>query len=215
MTDQVIGWSRDQMAERAAQDVPNGAYVNLGIGIPEKVVRYVPEGREVIYHTENGLLGMGDAPEEGKEDPELINAGKKLVTAIPGAAYFHHADSFSMIRGSHIDICILGAMQVAENGDIANWSTGDANAIPAVGGAMDLVAGVKTINVITQHSTRHGDPKLVEKCTYPLTGPAVVKRIYTDLAVIDVTPEGFKLVELAPGVELDHVIEKTGAKLIV
>ena len=215
MTDQVIGWSRDQMAERAAQDVPNGAYVNLGIGIPEKVVRYVPEGREVIYHTENGLLGMGDAPEEGKEDPELINAGKKLVTAIPGAAYFHHADSFSMIRGSHIDICILGAMQVAENGDIANWSTGDANAIPAVGGAMDLVAGVKTINVITQHCTRHGDSKLVEKCTYPLTGPAVVKRIYTDLAVIDVTPEGFKLVELAPGVELDHVIEKTGAKLIV
>jgi len=208
-----IGWNREQMAERAAQDIPNGAYVNLGIGIPEKVVRYVPEGREVIYHTENGLLGMGDAPEPGQEDPELINAGKKLVTAIPGAAYFHHADSFSMIRGNHIDICVLGAMQVAENGDLANWSTGNPDAIPAVGGAMDLVAGVKTINVITQHVTNKGYPKLVSNCTFPLTGVGVVKRIYTDLAVIDVTPEGFKLVELAPGVEFDYVQERTGCTL--
>ena len=208
-----IGWNREQMAERAAQDIPNGAYVNLGIGIPEKVVRYVPEGREVIYHTENGLLGMGDAPEPGQEDPELINAGKKLVTAIPGAAYFHHADSFSMIRGNHIDICVLGAMQVAENGDLANWSTGNPDAIPAVGGAMDLVAGVKTINVITQHVTNKGYPKLVSNCTFPLTGVGVVKRIYTDLAVIDVTAEGFKLVELAPGVEFDYVQERTGCTL--
>lgn len=214
MTEEVIGWDREQMAERAAQDIPDGAYVNLGIGIPEKVVRYIPEGREVIYHTENGLLGMGDAPAEGEEDPELINAGKKLVTAIPGASYFHHADSFSMIRGSHIDICVLGAMQVAENGDLANWSTGNPDAIPAVGGAMDLVAGVKTINVITQHVTKKGYPKLVENCTFPLTGVGVVKRIYSDLAVIDVTPEGFKLVELAPGVDFDYVQERTGAKLI-
>ncbi|MCP5381608.1 MAG: CoA transferase subunit B [Kordiimonadaceae bacterium] len=214
MSEQEIGWNREQMAERAAQDIPNGAYVNLGIGIPEKVVRYVPAGREVIYHTENGLLGMGDAPVPGEEDPELINAGKKLVTAIPGAAYFHHADSFSMIRGGHIDICVLGAMQVAENGDLANWSTGSSDAIPAVGGAMDLVAGVKTINVITQHVTNKGYPKLVSKCTFPLTGVGVVSRIYTDLAVIDVTPQGFKIVELAPGVDFDYVQERTGCKLI-
>ena len=205
MSEKNIGWSRDQMAERAAQDIPNGAYVNLGIGIPEKVVRYVPEGREVIYHTENGLLGMGDAPEEGQEDPELINAGKKLVTAVPGASYFHHADSFSMIRGNHIDICVLGAMQVAENGDLANWSTGNPDAIPAVGGAMDLVAGVKIINVISQHVTNKGYPKLVDKCTFPLTGVGVVKRIYTDLAVIDVTSLGFKIMELAPGVSFEYV----------
>jgi len=214
MSEKNIGWSRDQMAERAAQDIPNGAYVNLGIGIPEKVVRYVPEGREVIYHTENGLLGMGDAPEEGQEDPELINAGKKLVTAVPGASYFHHADSFSMIRGNHIDICVLGAMQVAENGDLANWSTGNPDAIPAVGGAMDLVAGVKIINVISQHVTNKGYPKLVDKCTFPLTGVGVVKRIYTDLAVIDVTLLGFKIIELAPGVSFEYVQERTGCNLI-
>ena len=214
MSKKNIGWSRDQMAERAAQDIPNGAYVNLGIGIPEKVVRYVPEGREVIYHTENGLLGMGDAPEEGQEDPELINAGKKLVTAVPGASYYHHADSFSMIRGNHIDICVLGAMQVAENGDLANWSTGNPDAIPAVGGAMDLVAGVKIINVISQHVTNKGYPKLVDKCTFPLTGVGVVKRIYTDLAVIDVTSLGFKIMELAPGVSFEYVQERTGCNLI-
>jgi len=214
MSEEQIGWNREQMAERAAQDIPNGSYVNLGIGIPEKVVRYVPDGTEVIYHTENGLLGMGDAPEEGQEDPELMNAGKKLVTAIPGASYFHHADSFSMIRGGHIDICVLGAMQVAENGDLANWSTGNPDAIPAVGGAMDLVAGVKTIRVITQHVTNKGYPKLVEKCTFPLTGAGVVSRIYSDLAVIDVTSEGFKVVELAPGVDFDYVQERTSCKLI-
>jgi len=212
--EQTIGWSRDEMAQRTALDIPDGAYVNLGIGIPEKVVKYIPEGREVIYHTENGLLGMGDTPAEGEEDPELINAGKKLVTSVPGAAFFHHADSFAMIRGEHIDICILGAMQIAQNGDLANWSTGAPDAILAVGGAMDLVAGVKNIYVITQHCTKKGDPKLVENCSFPLTGPGVVSRIYTDLAVVDVTPDGFELVELAPGVDFDYVQERTGAKLI-
>jgi 3-oxoadipate CoA-transferase beta subunit len=209
-----VGLSRDEMAQRAALDIPDGAYVNLGIGIPERVAKYVPEGREVIYHTENGLLGMGPSPEPGAGEPELINAGKRQVTAIPGASFFHHADSFVMIRGGHIDLCVLGALQVSERGDLANWSTGAPDAIPAVGGAMDLVAGVKRIHVITQHCTRKGEPKLVESCTYPLTGPAVVDRIYTDLAVIDITAEGFQLVELSPGVPLDYVAARTGAKLI-
>ncbi len=213
-TNRNIGWDREQMARRAALDIPDGAYVNLGIGIPELVAQYVPEGREVIYHTENGLLGMGPAPAAGELDPELINAGKKAVTAIPGAAFFHHADSFAMIRGQHIDICVLGAMQVSEQGDLANWSTGEADAIPAVGGAMDLVAGVKTIYVITQHCTSTGEPKLVESCSYPLTGKAVADRIYTDLAVIEVTPAGFAVVELAPGVSFDYVQARTGGKLL-
>lgn len=208
-----IGWSREEMARRTARDIPDGAYVNLGIGIPELVARFVPEGREVIYHTENGLLGMGPEPPDGGE-PELINAGKKRISAIPGAAYFHHADSFAMIRGGHLDVCVLGAMQVAQNGDLANWSTGAADAIPAVGGAMDLVAGVKTIYVITQHVTREGEPKLLERCTFPLTGVGVVSRIYSDLAVIDVTQEGFKVVELAPGVDFDYVQARTGARLL-
>ncbi len=212
--EQKIGWSRDEMAKRTALDIPDGSYVNLGIGIPEKVAQYVPAGREVIYHTENGLLGMGPAPEEGEEDPELINAGKKVVTAIPGACFFHHADSFAMIRGQHIDICVLGAMQVSEQGDLANWSTGEPDAIPAVGGAMDLVAGVKTIYVITQHCTRKGEPKLVESCSYPLTGKAVVNRIYTDLAVIDVTPEGLRVVEMAPGVDFDYLQQRTDRRLL-
>ena len=208
-----IGWTREEMAQRAALDIPNGSYVNLGIGIPELIARFVPEGRELIYHTENGLLGMGPVGEDGGE-PELINAGKKRISAIPGAAYFHHADSFSMIRGGHLDVCVLGAMQVAENGDLANWSTGAPDAIPAVGGAMDLVAGVKTIYVITQHVTKNGQPKLMERCTFPLTGVGVVSRIYSDLAVIDVTPEGFRVVELAPGVDFDYVRERTGAELL-
>ena len=215
MTDTTtIGLSRDEMARRAALDIPNGAYVNLGIGIPERVAKYVPEGREVIYHTENGLLGMGPAPAPEAGDPELINAGKRQVTAVPGSSFFHHADSFVMIRGGHIDLCVLGALQVSERGDLANWSTGAPDAIPAVGGAMDLVAGVRTIYVITQHCTRDGAPKLVETCTYPLTGPAVVDRIYTDLAVIDVTADGFQLVELAPGIDDEYVAARTGAKLI-
>jgi 3-oxoadipate CoA-transferase beta subunit len=207
-------WTREQMAQRAAQDIPDGAYVNLGIGIPEKIAQYVPEGREVIYHTENGLLGMGKAPEPGEENPELINAGKRYVTTVPGAAFFHHADSFAMIRGGHIDICVLGAMQVSQTGDLANWSTGASDAIPAVGGAMDLVAGVKTIYVITQHCTKNGHPKLLESCTFPLTGVGVVSRIYTDLAVLDVTPEGLEVLELAPGVSFEYVQERTACKLL-
>jgi len=202
------------MAERAALDIGDGSYVNLGIGIPEKVATYIPAGREVVYHTENGLLGMGPSPEAGEGDPELINAGKRQVTTLPGAAFFHHADSFAMIRGGHLDLAVLGALQVGQNGDLANWSTGAPDAIPAVGGAMDLVAGVKTVWVITQHCTRQGEPKLVEACTYPLTGLGVVDRIYTDLAVIDVTPEGFRVVELSPGIDFDHVAERTGAPLL-
>ncbi|HCT44897.1 MAG TPA: 3-oxoacid CoA-transferase [Phycisphaerales bacterium] len=209
-----IGRTREEMAQRLAQDIPNGSYVNLVIGIPELVARFVPEGHTLIYHTENGLLGMGPSPEEGKGDPELINAGKRQVTANPGAAYFHHADSFSMIRGGHIDLCVLGAMQVSQSGDLANWSTGAPDAIPAVGGAMDLCAGVKSVYVITQHCTKHGEPKLVESCTFPLTGRGVINRIYTDLAVIDVTPDGFKVVELSPGVDFDYVQQRTGAPLI-
>ena len=214
MTDVTIGWSREEMARRAALDIPDGAYVNLGIGIPELVAKYVPEGREVIYHTENGLLGMGPAPEPGMEDPELINAGKRQVTAVPGAAYFHHADSFAMIRGGHIDICVLGAMQVSQSGDLANWSTGAPDAIPAVGGAMDLVAGVKAIRVITQHCTKTGEPKLVDRCSYPLTAPGVVNRIYTDLAVIDIGPGGVHVKELAPGVDYEYVRERTDGNLV-
>mgnify|MGYP001297361066 FL=1 len=210
----MTGLTRDDMAKRLAQDIPDGSYVNLGIGIPELVAKFVPEGREFIYHTENGLLGMGPTPEEGEGDPELINAGKKHVTALPGAAYFHHADSFAMIRGGHLDLCVLGALQVSKDGDLANWSTGAPDAIPAVGGAMDLVAGVKSIYVITQHCTKNGDPKLVPSCTYPLTGCGVVDKIYTDLAVIEVTPAGFRLIELTPGIDFAYVQERTGAPLL-
>ena len=209
-----IGWSVDQMAQKVALDIYDGAYVNLGIGIPELVAGYIPEGREVIYHTENGLLGMGKAAEKGHEDYELVNAGKKYVTAIPGAAYFHHADSFAMIRGGHIDICVLGAYQVSAEGDIANWSTGDPADIPAVGGAMDLVAGVKTIFVIMQHTTKAGEPKIVGKCTYPLTGKKVVSRIFTNLAILEVTDKGLLVRELAPGVTFEYLQQFTEAELI-
>ncbi len=206
-------WSKEEMAQNVALDIPDGSYVNLGIGLPELVADYVPEGREVIYHTENGLLGMGPVPEKGEEDPELINAGKKYVTAIKGACYFHHADSFTMIRGKHIDICVLGAYEVSEAGDIANWSTGKSGAVPAVGGAMDLVAGVKNILVITKHTAKDGSPKIVKECAFPLTGKAVVKRIYTDLAVIDVTKDGLIVNKMAPGISFEYLQEKTGATL--
>ena len=207
------GWTRDQIAQRVAQDIPNGSYVNLGIGIPELVAHHVPAGRTFIYHTENGLLGMGPSPAAGQGDPELINAGKRRVTMMPGAAFFDQATSFAMIRGGHLDLSVLGALQVAANGDLANWSTGADDAIPAVGGAMDLVAGVKRVFVMTTHMTKEGEPKLVQHCTYPLTGRAVVTRIYTDLAVIDVTARGFALVELAPGIPFDFVQERTGAPI--
>lgn len=208
-----IGWSVNQMAQKVAMDIQDGAYVNLGIGMPELVADYIPEGREVIYHTENGLLGMGKIAEKGSEDFELVNAGKKYITAIPGAAYFHHADSFAMIRGGHIDICVLGAYQVSEEGDLANWSTGDADDVPAVGGAMDLVAGVKTVYVITQHCTKAGDSKIVKQCTYPLTGKKVCRRIYTNYAIIDVTEKGLFVKELAPGVTFEYLQKNTEARL--
>lgn len=207
------GWSREEMAQKIARDIPDGAYVNLGIGLPELVANFIPEGREVIFHTENGLLGVGPSPVKEMEDDELINAGKKPVTAIKGACFFHHADSFAMIRGGHIDICVLGAFQIAKDGDLANWSTGEPKAIPAVGGAMDLVEGVKTIFVITQHTTKNGDPKIVESCTYPLTGKGVVDRIYTDLAVIDVIDRGLIVREMAPGIDKDYLQRNTAAKL--
>jgi 3-oxoadipate CoA-transferase beta subunit len=173
----------------------------------------VPAGRTFIYHTENGLLGMGPSPAAGQGDPELINAGKRRVSMMPGAAFFDQATSFAMIRGGHLDLSVLGALQVAANGDLANWSTGADDAIPAVGGAMDLVAGVKRVFVMTTHMTKEGAPKLVQRCTYPLTGRAVVTRIYSDLAVIDVTAHGFALVELAPGITFDFVQERTGAPI--
>ncbi len=210
---ETVGWDVTTMAKKVAADIPDGSYVNLGIGIPELIAGFVPEGREVIYHTENGLLGMGPSPQPGFEDPELINAGKKYVTAIPGASYFHHADSFTMIRGRHIDICVLGALQVSEKGDLANWSTGDTDAIPAVGGAMDLVAGVKTIYVITQHNTKTGEPKIVKECTYPLTGKGIVNRIYTNLAIMDVSETGLKIREMAPGVDFELLEKLTGAEI--
>ncbi|WP_419946636.1 3-oxoacid CoA-transferase subunit B [Candidatus Poriferisodalis sp.] len=205
--------AREQIAARAAQDIADGSYVNLGIGMPELIAQFVPEGREIVLHTENGLLGMGPAPAPDAVDVELINAGKKPVTANPGASYFHHADSFAMVRGGHLDLCVLGAMEVAANGDLANWSTGRADAIPAVGGAMDLVSGVRAVRVMTTHCMRDGTPKLVEKCSYPLTGEEVVSRIYTDLAVVDVTAEGFALIETAPGVTFDEVAARTAAPL--
>ena len=208
-----IGWTREEMAEKVAIDIPNGSYVNLGIGIPELVADYVPEDREVIYQTENGLLGMGKVAEKYEEDRELVNAGKKCVTAVPGASFFHHADSFAMIRGGHIDICILGTMQVSKEGDLANWSTGSKDAIPAVGGAMDLVAGVKRIFVITQHNTKKGDPKILNKCSFPLTGKNVVERIYTNLAVIDVKEQGLYVREMAKNVDFEYLQSKTEAKL--
>lgn len=213
MAEVTKGWSREQMAQKIAQDIPDGSYVNLGIGLPEFVANYIPADREVLFHTENGLLGIGPVPAKGEEDDDLINAGKKPVTAIKGACFFHHADSFSMIRGGHIDICVLGAFQVSEKGDLANWSTGEPNAIPAVGGAMDLVQGVKTVFIITQHVTKNGESKIVKECTYPLTGKGVVTRIYTDFAIIDVIDKGLYVREMAPGIDKEFLQKNTEVKL--
>lgn len=204
--------TRKQMAWRAAQDIADGSYVNLGIGLPELVARYLPDGRSVTYHTENGLLGFGEAPPPGEEDPDLVNAGKKAVTLAPGAALFHHADSFAMIRGGHLDLSILGAFQVAQNGDLANWQAGE-DAVPAVGGAMDLVSGVKQVFVLTEHTTRDGQPKLLERCTYALTGAGVVTRIFTDLAVVDIKDGHFLVREIAEGLDLAGLQKVTGAPL--
>ncbi|MBB1492855.1 MULTISPECIES: 3-oxoacid CoA-transferase subunit B [unclassified Paracoccus (in: a-proteobacteria)] len=206
--------SDDQMAARLAQDIPDGAYVNLGIGLPNLVAAFVPKGREVMYQTENGLLGVGPSPAPGQEDPELIDASKKFVTTLPGASFFDHTDSFAMMRGGHLDIAVLGAYQVAENGDLANWATLDESFPPAVGGAMDLVAGVPQIFAIMRHTTREGSPKLLRRCSFPLTGAGVVTRVYTDLGVFAVTPEGFRVIDLAPGNSLGDVQSVTEARLI-
>ena len=194
--------TRDQLAARIAKDIHDGAYVNLGIGMPTLVANHLPADREIILQSENGILGMGPAPLSGAEDFDLINAGKEPVTLLPGGSYFHSADSFAMMRAGHLDIAVLGAFQVAANGDLANWHTGGKDDIPAVGGAMDLAVGAKQTWVMMEHLTRSGESKLVERCTYPLTGVGCVSRIYTDLAVIDVTPQGFKLVESVAGLSL-------------
>jgi 3-oxoadipate CoA-transferase beta subunit len=206
-------FSRQQMAQRAAADIPEGWYVNLGIGIPTLIADFVPEEREVIFHSENGVLGMGPAPEEGKIEPWLINAGKQYVTMVPGGTYMHHADSFALIRGGHLDLCVLGAFQVAENGDLANWATSDGDHMPAVGGAMDLAAGAKRIWVLMEHTTKSGESRLKRRCSYPLTAPGVVKRVYTNLAVIDVTEDGFVVRSMVPGLTLEALQDVTEARL--
>lgn len=206
-------WNREQMAARVAQDIPEGWYVNLGIGQPTTVANHVPLEREVVIHSENGILGMGPAPKADEINPWLINAGKQLVTLRPGGSYAHHADSFAMIRGGHIDLCVLGAFQVAENGDIANWSTSENDTAPAVGGAMDLAAGAKRLWVLMDHTTKSGESKIVRSCTYPLTAPGAVKRVYTNLAVLEVTPAGFVVLDMAPGVTLESLQKVTDAPL--
>lgn len=206
--------TRHQLAARLASDIADGTYVNLGIGAPTLVADYIPAGREVILHTENGLLGMGKPPEHGSIDPDLINAGKEPVTAIPGAAFFDQADSFAMIRGGHIDLCILGAFQVSETGDVANWSTDDANAIPAVGGAMDLAVGAKEVHVMMDLLTSTGTPKLVSQCSLPVTGFGCVSRVYTDHAIFEVTAHGFAVTELFQGNTITELEELTGLTLL-
>ena len=206
--------TRDQMAARVARDIPEGAYVNLGIGLPTLVANHLPRELEVFLHSENGLLGMGPAPAAGEEDYDLINAGKQPVTLLPGGAYFHHADSFAMMRGGHLDLCVLGAFQVSRKGDLANWHTGAPDAIPAVGGAMDLAIGAKKTCVMMEHLSKSGESKIVESCSYPLTGIACVSRIYTDLAVIDVTPAGLKVVERVDGLEFEELQRLTRVPLL-
>jgi len=206
-------FSRVQMAQRAASDIPEGWYVNLGIGIPTAIADHVPMEREVIFHSENGVLGMGPAPAKEDIEPWLINAGKQYVTLRPGGSICHHADSFAMIRGGHLDLCVLGAFQVADNRDIANWATSEIDTAPAVGGAMDLAAGAKRLWVLMEHTTKDGQAKLVKTCSYPLTAQACVKRVYTNLATIDVTERGFVVLGMAPGLTLENLQARTDAKL--
>lgn len=197
--------SKDELARRVAQDIADGSYVNLGIGQPTLVANHIPEGREVILHSENGILGMGPAPAAGSEDYDLINAGKQPVTLLPGGVFFHHADSFAMMRGGHLDVCVLGAFQVSVTGDLANWSTGEPGAIPAVGGAMDLAVGARQTWVMMDLLTKKGESKIVAQCTYPLTAIACVKRIYTDLATFECTPQGLRLIDAVDGLPFDEL----------
>ncbi|WP_369349590.1 3-oxoacid CoA-transferase subunit B [Stenotrophomonas sp. JAG2] len=205
--------SREQMAARVARDIPEGAYVNLGIGLPTTVANFLPADKEIFLQSENGLLGMGPAPAHGEEDPDLINAGKQPVTLLTGGCYFHHADSFAMMRGGHLDICVLGAFQVSAQGDLANWSTGAADAIPAVGGAMDLAIGAKQVFVMMDLLTKQGQSKLVAECSYPLTGLRCVSRVYTDVAVFDLGKDGATVLEMVDGVTLAKLSELTGLPL--
>lgn len=205
--------TREQIAARVAQDIPEGWYVNLGIGIPTLVADFVPPGREVVFHAENGLLGVGPAPAEKDIDRWVINAGKQYVTLNKGGCYFHHADSFAMIRGRHLDLCVLGAYEVSSAGDIANWARSENDTAPAVGGAMDLAVGARQVWVAMEHVTRSGAPRLVERCTYPLTAPGCIRRIYTDLAVLDVTPEGFLVIDMIEGLSFAELQNRTGAPL--
>jgi len=205
--------SREQMAARVARDIPEGAYVNLGIGLPTTVANFLPTDKEIFLQSENGLLGMGPAPAPGHEDPDLINAGKQPVTLLTGGCYFHHADSFAMMRGGHLDICVLGAFQVSVHGDLANWSTGAADAIPAVGGAMDLAIGAKQVFVMMDLFTKKGESKLVADCSYPLTGLRCVSRVYTDVAVFDLGPDGATVLEMVEGMDIAHLRELTGLPL--
>lgn len=206
-------WNREQMAARVAQDIPDGAVVNLGIGLPTMVANHLPSEREIVLHSENGVIGMGPAPGAGEEDYDLINAGKQPVTLLPGGSFFHHADSFAMMRGGHLDVCVLGAFQVSATGDLANWHTGAADAIPAVGGAMDLAIGAKKTYVMMEHLSKSGDSKLVAACTYPLTGIACVSRIYTDLAVIDLGPNGAAVLQIVDGVSFAELQALTAVPL--
>jgi len=205
--------SRDAIAARVALDIPEGAYVNLGIGLPTLVANHLPPGKEIFLHSENGILGMGPAPAAGEEDWDLINAGKQPVTLLTGGAYFHHADSFAMMRGGHLDICVLGAFQVSEKGDLANWHTGAPGAIPAVGGAMDLAVGAKSVFVMMEHLTKTGESKFVRECSYPLTGVGVVRRVYTDLATIEITPQGLKVIDMVDGMTMEELTALTGLPL--
>jgi 3-oxoadipate CoA-transferase beta subunit len=202
--------TKEELASRVAQDIPEGAYVNLGIGQPTLVANFIPKGREVILQSENGILGMGPAPSAGDEDFDLINAGKQPVTLLAGGAFFHHADSFAMMRGGHLDICVLGAFQVSEKGDLANWSTGEVGAIPAVGGAMDLAVGARQTWVMMDLLTKTGDSKLVAACTYPLTGVACVSRIYSDLATLACGPQGLELIEIVDGLDVSELSKLIG-----
>ena len=206
--------SKDELARRVAQDIPDGAYVNLGIGQPTLVANHIPAGREVVLHSENGILGVGPAPAAGAEDYDLINAGKQPVTLLPGGVFFHHADSFAMMRGGHLDICVLGAFQVSATGDLANWSTGEAGSIPAVGGAMDLATGARQTWVMMDLLTRQGQSKVVAACTYPLTGIGCVKRIYTDLATLACTPEGLRLIDAVDGLSRAELEQLVGLPII-